>query len=489
MYLNHRGISRVVAVCLQVLGVAMIPSVIVGLFYKEIYLSKQFLIYGFILYALGLVLLRVIKPSTEIFKIRDGFLVVISCWLVSGLVGAVPYYFSGYLDGFIDCFFESISGLTTTGATGFYNVEVLPRTLLFWRAFSEWIGGFGVVFIPIALLPALGIDGYSIVRAEMSGTIVNKTSARLSDTARTMLIVITSLTLLETVLLMFGGLSFFDALTHSFTTMSTGGFSNYNDSIGHFGSIYVYIIFTIFMFMGGMDVTNIVELCTGQFKTAFKEPEPRYFLALLGISTALITVYLMITGSSASFGKTLTHCAFHVMSTLTTAGYYSADFDFWPIFPKLILLCLMFIGGCISSSAGGIKVFRFVIFCKLIKRGVMLRLHPNGVFDIKVANRKVSSEVIQTITGFLYMYIGLLVIGTAIMTLSGIDTLSAFMAVVACINNVGPALSLGGTILHYGLFSGFFKLVLCFLMLAGRLELTTVVVLFSRNFWNPNRSK
>ena len=489
MYLNYRGILRVIAVFLMVMGAAMIPSVIVGIIYKEQHQLLVFTATGISLLLAGFVMLKALPFSGKSFKTRDGFLVVASCWMLAGLAGAVPYYFAGFGISPISCIFESVSGFTTTGATTFSDVEILPHSLLFWRSFSQWLGGFGIVFVPIALLPALGIEGYSIVRAEMSGTIVNKVTPKLSDTARHMLAILTVYTLFETIMLMFGGLSFFDALTHSFTTMSTGGFSNYNDNIGHFGSNYVYCVFSFFMFLAGIDISLHARLLTGHVKELVTDPEPRYYLTFFASATALITFYVLYTGVGKGFFNVLSKSAFHVLVTLTTCGFYSADFDIWPSFAKLLLLCLAVIGGCISSTSGGIKVFRFVIFMKMIKRGIMLRLHPNAVFEIKFGDRKVSSDVIQSVTGFVFLYIILLTAGTGILTFAGTDTLHSFVAVLACINNLGPALLLGGSVLNYGVFHDIIKLVLCFIMLAGRLELTTMIVIFSRHFWNPNLSK
>ncbi len=489
MCLNYRGIARVVSVLASVLGFAMLPPALVGLFYNEIYMTRVFAITAATLITLGTILVKKIKPSTSYFKIRDGFLVVISCWIFSGFLGAVPYYFSGFCPDIFKCIFESFSGFTTTGATTFRDVEILPKALLFWRSFSQWIGGFGILFIPIALLPALSVKGHSIVRAEMSGTKVNKVSAKLSDTARKILLMLTVLTLAETLLLMLGGLNFFDALTHSFTTLSTGGFSNYNTNVGHFESTYIYLVFSVFMLIAGTDVTFQYNLFTGNFKKALREFEPVVYLILFAICTLLLGSYLLFSGASVGIYSTFSRSAFHVLATLTTGGFYSADSTLWPIFPKLLLLTLMFVGGCISSSAGGIKIFRFIILVKMIKRGIGVRLHPNAVLDIKVGKQKVSSEVIQSVTGFLFLHIALTLTATAVITLSGLDGVSSFVTAAACINNVGPGIALSGTIVNYDVLPDALHLFLCFIMLAGRLELTTVVIIFSKHFWNPNRSR
>lgn len=489
MYLNYKGTMRLVSVFMMVIATAMIPSVLVGIIYGETSQALVFSAVCAVIALAGFVLSKIFKNAEGHFKIREGFMVVFSCWILAGLLGAMPYYFSGCGMGLIDSIFESVSGFTTTGATVTRNVEALPHSILFWRAFTQWLGGFGIVFVPIALLPALGIEGYSIVRAEMSGTIVNKVVPKLSDSARRMIFVLTVFTFLETILLMFGGLSFFDALTHSFTTISTGGFSNYTDNLGHFGSNYVYCVFSVFMFLAGIDVSILARILSGNFRDILAEQEPRYYAGLFAFFTGIITVFIIVSGVERDFFRVVAKSAFHVLATMTTCGFYSADFDIWPTFAKLLLLCLAVIGGCISSTSGGIKVFRFIIFIKMIKRGAMLRLHPNAVYDVKFGERKVSSEIIQSVTGFLFLYILLLVIGTAALTFAGTDTLHSFVAVLACINNLGPALLLGSNVLNYGFFHGIVKILLCFIMLAGRLELTTAVVIFSKYFWNPNRSR
>jgi trk system potassium uptake protein TrkH len=489
MNLNFRGSSRVIALLLQMLGLAMLPSAIVALIYHEKTMTFIFQGIAVVLVFIGALMWRVIKPSPVMFKIRDGLLVVFVCWIISGLAGSLPYIFSGYAGGIVNAIFESFSGLTTTGATTVSDVEALPKSLLFWRAFSQWLGGFGVVLIPIAVLPRLGIEGSVIVRAEMSGTRVNRVAPKLSDTARRMFLIFAFWTALETVMLMFGGLSLFDAVTHSFTTMSTGGFTNYNDNLGHFGSTYVYCVFSFFMLVAGIDVTTQAKLFAGKISEILTDPELRYSFFFFGSSTLLPVVYLIAYGAAPASFRTLASSAFHVLATLSTAGFYSAEFDLWPIFPKMIMLFLMFIGGCISSTAGGIKVFRVMIFLKIIKRGIRVRLHPNAVIDMNIGNHKITRGVANAVTGFILLYVGLVAFGTAVLTLSGVDNPSAFVSVLACIGNIGPALSIGGSNLTYDIFSDPIKLFLCLYMLAGRLELTAVVVMFSRHFWNPDLSR
>ncbi|MBO4725124.1 MAG: TrkH family potassium uptake protein, partial [Firmicutes bacterium] len=479
----------VIALLLQMLGLAMIPSAIVAAIYHEKAMLFIFQGIAVVLIFIGAAMWKFIKPSQVMFKIRDGILVVFACWIISGLVGSLPYIFSGCAGCVVNAIFESFSGITTTGATTISDVEVLPKSILFWRAFSQWFGGFGVVLIPIAVLPRLGLEGSVIVRAEMSGTRVNRVAPKLSDTARRMFLIFTFWTLLETVMLLLGGLNFFDALTHSFTTMSTGGFTNYNDNLGHFGNIYVYCVFSFFMLVAGIDVTTQAKLFAGKIGEMIRDTELKYYFVFFGGSTLLIVVYLTVGGFAPASFRTVASSAFHVLATLSTAGFYSAEFDLWPLFPKMILLFLMFIGGCISSTAGGIKVFRVMIFLKMIKRGIRARLHPNAVLDMNVGNHKINSSIASAVTGFIMMYVGLVALGTFVLTLSGIENPSAFVSVLACIGNIGPALSIGGSNLTYDLFSAPIKLFLCLYMLAGRLELTAVVLMFSRHFWNPDLSR
>ena len=489
MNLNFRGSSRVIAILLQLMGIAMIPSAVVAAIYHEKAMLFIFQGIAVVLFFIGAAMWKFIKPSPIMFKIRDGLFVVFICWIISGLAGSLPYIFSGYAGGIVNAVFESFSGITTTGATTISDVEALPRSILFWRAFSQWFGGFGVVLIPIAVLPRLGLEGSVIVRAEMSGTRVNRVAPKLSDTARRMFLIFSFWTGLETVMLLLGGLSFFDALTHSFTTMSTGGFTNYNDNLGHFGNTYVYCVFSFFMLVAGIDVTTQAKLFAGKIGEMVRDTELKYYFFFFGSSTFLIVVYLIAYGAAPASFRTVASSAFHVLATLSTAGFYSAEFDLWPLFPKMILLFLMFVGGCISSTAGGIKVFRVMIFLKMIKRGIRVRLHPNAVIDMNVGNNKVSRSVATGVAGFVLLYVGLVALGTVVLTLSGVDNPSAFVSVLACIGNIGPALSIGGSNLTYNLFAAPIKLFLCLYMLAGRLELTAVVVMFSRHFWNPNLSK
>lgn len=487
MYLNFRGISRVIAAFLIVQGVAMIPSALMAVFYKEINMLIIFSCILFFEILVGFMMIKIIKPSPIPFRIRDGFIIVSSCWIIAGLMGAIPFWFSGFFDSIASAIFESFSGFTTTGASVLTNIEILPKSVLFWRCFTHWIGGFGIVFVPIALLPALGFEGQVIARAELSGLSLNKLTPRLSDTARRLFVIFFTLTFAETILLMLGGMSFFDAITHAFSTMGTGGFSNYNSSVGHFDSNYIYWIISIFMLLAGINFNLYYMALIHGIKDMIKDAELKFYLIVIVGTLSLITIFLCITDTTKGFFDSLTHSTFQTLSILTTTGFCTLDYDnLWPLFPKMLLLALMFIGGCSSSTAGGIKCIRILVLLKMIKRGIQIRLHPNAIIDIKANKRRLSIDSLQATSSFIFLYFSLIVIGTIVVSLSGFDAVTSFSAVIASVGNVGPGFGLVGPVMNYSIFSDPIKLFLSLLMLFGRLELMTIVVLFSPKFWNPN---
>ena len=486
MYLNYRGIVRVIAIFSAVMGIAMLPSALVSLVYREFDTVLSFTGVTIPLCILAILILKLVKPSPVPFKIRDGFLIVSFCWIAASAISSLPYVISGAIPNFIDAFFESASGLSTTGSSVLSNIEILPKGILFWRCFTHWLGGLGILFIAIALLPALGFDGQAVAAAELTGPTFSKIMPKITNTARAMYVIYITFTLTETVLLMFGGLSWFDALTHSFSTIATGGFSNYNSSAAHFDSAYVDGIITFFMILAGINFNLYYLGVSHGIREITRDREFRTYISIIGISTALVTIHTYFSGVFSTIGESFRYSIFQCVSVLTTTGYCTADFDLWPAFTKMILFLLFFVGGCSSSTGGGIKVIRVLVVFKLIKRGILVRLHPNAIVKVKFKDRILSIDTVQSIAGFVFLYMFILTLTTVLITLGGHDFTTALTAAASSIGNIGPGFNAVGPTVNYGFFQAPIKLLLSFVMIAGRLEIFTLLMLLSPRFWNPN---
>ncbi len=414
---------------------------------------------------------------------RDGFAIVVLSWLGLALLGAVPYYFSGQMASFADCFFESMSGFTTTGSTILNEVEVLPASVLFWRSLTHWLGGMGIIVLSLAILPLLGVGGMQLFQAEMPGPTKDRLAPRIQDTARILWSVYFLFTLVEIMLLMFGGVGFFDAVCHSFATLATGGFSTHTASAGYFKSTYIETVIIIFMFLAGTNFSLHHRFLSGKFRAYFKNEEFQLYAKITGLAILLIVIANAFYGIYDSLGENVRTAVFQVVSILTTTGFGTADFEQWPPVCKILLLSLMLIGGCAGSTGGGIKVVRFLLFFKYARLQLRSLVHPRAVGVIKLGKLKVPQEVMVAILGFFALYVAFFMIATLAITAMGVDIVTGATAVIATLNNIGPGLSLVGPACNFGHLPVAAKVLLSFCMLAGRLELYTVAVLLTPAFW------
>lgn len=441
-----------------------------------------FLLSSLIGAGIGGLLLLLFVPERDL-GYRDGFAIVVLSWLGLALLGALPYNFSGQMGSFVDCFFESMSGFTTTGSTILDRVEVLPASALFWRALTHWLGGMGIIVLSLAILPLLGVGGMQLFQAEMPGPTKDRLAPRIQDTARILWAVYLLLTLIEIMLLMFGGVGFFDAICHAFATMATGGFSTHTASAGYFKSVYVETVIVIFMFLAGINFTLHHRFLTGKFRAYFKNEEFRLYLKITVFAILIIVLANMHARIYDSLGENVRTAVFQVVSILTTTGFGTADFDLWPPVCKIMLVSLMLIGGCAGSTGGGIKVVRFLLFFKYARLQLRNLVHPRAVGAIKLGKLKVPQEVMVAILGFFALYIAFFMIATLAITAMGVDIVTGATAVIATLNNIGPGLNLVGPATNFGHLPAAAKLLLSFCMLAGRLELYTVAVLLTPDFW------
>jgi len=422
------------------------------------------------------------KPEEDL-GYRDGFAVVVFSWLGLALLGALPFFFSGTMDSFVDCVFESMSGFTTTGSTILTQVEVLPKSVLFWRALTHWLGGMGIIVLTLAILPLLGIGGMQLFQAEMPGPTKDRLAPRIQDTARILWSVYVLFTLVEVLLLMLGGVSFFDAVCHAFATLATGGFSTHTASIGFFNSAYIEAVVILFMFLAGINFSLHYHGLRGRISAYWQNEEFRFYVFIISFAIVTIIVVNLIYGTYDSFTQTVRTGFFQVTSILTTTGFGTADFDQWPPVCKILLVSLMFVGGCAGSTGGGIKHVRLLLFFKYARLQLRNLIHPQAVGAIKLGKVKVPREVLISILGFFALYVAFFFLATLVVTALGVDIVTGSTAVVATLNNIGPGLHLVGPVQNYSHLPPLAKVVLTFCMLAGRLELYTVAVLLTPDYW------
>ncbi|MFO7875044.1 MAG: TrkH family potassium uptake protein [Desulfovermiculus sp.] len=413
---------------------------------------------------------------------REGMCIVTLGWAGAGLFGALPFYLSGSIPGLTDCVFETFSGFTTTGSTILGDIESLPSSILMWRSQTQWLGGMGIVLLSLAILPFLGVGGMQLYKAEVPGPTPDKLRPRVKDTARLLWQVYLLLSALEFLFLLAGGMSFFDSLSHTFTTMPTGGFSPKSASIGHYDSVYFDLVITFFMFMAGVNFALHFQLLRRNPSAWWRSPEFRFYL-LVTLGVTLIVTLCIYGSVYSSLGQALRYSLFQVVSIFTTTGYGTADYELWGPLAQFLLLLCMIVGGSAGSTAGGVKCMRLIILIKQAQRELMRLVHPRAVVPVKLGGKIVSDEILSGVVGFFLLYLALAALAMCILAASGVDLLTTIGAVIACISNIGPGLGQVGPTDNFGHLPDLGKWVLTFCMLLGRLEIYTVIVLFSREFW------
>jgi trk system potassium uptake protein TrkH len=445
------------------------------------FVIRQMLYSAAITFLLGS-LLNVLTRGEVRFSRKDGFAIVTFGWLAVGVVGALPYVLTGAIPHPVDALFETISGFTTTGSTILADIEVLPRGIIFWRSFTQWLGGMGVLLLCVAILPFLGVGGMQIYRAEMPGPSKDRLTPRIGTTAKLLYGVYLVLTVAQILCLMLADMSFYDAINHTFCTVSTGGFSPYNRSIAAFDSSWVHSIIIVFMILAGVNFSLHFRFLKKDWKAYGSSSEVRFYL-LITFGAALMICFDLISRDHSSFGIAFRDSLFQVSSILTTTGFATADYDVWPLLSKTLIFFLLFSGGCAGSTAGGIKVMRSVVLLKEVFRQVKLFMQPQAVLKVRLDKRPVAATVVSGITAFVFCYVLLIALFTLIMTYYLPDLASASSAAISCLSNVGPGFSALGPTRNYSEIAASGKLILAFCMLLGRLELFTVLVLFTPSFW------
>lgn len=478
--MNYGVVIKILGNLLTVEALLMIPSLLVSLYYNQ-YDKKAFLISIFITSILGFIMGKK-EETKENIKAKEGLAIVAFGWILASFFGSLPFVLSGSIPSWIDSFFETVSGFTTTGATIVDNVESLPMGILFWRSFTHWIGGMGILVFTIAILPTLGVGGFQIFKVESPGPMPDRIVPKVKDTAKILYITYFIMTVLEIILLLFGGMSLYDAAVHTFGTVGTGGFSIKAASVGAYDSTYIHIIIGIFMILSGVNFSLYYFLFQGKWKEVFKNEELRLYFGIIFSSVILIALNIN-SEIYKNIGLALRDAFFQVGSIITTTGYATTDFDKWPTFSKSILFLLMFVGGCAGSTGGGIKNIRILVLFKLVKREFSKILHPRAVIPIKTNGEIVSNETVAGITSFFALYIFIFVLGTVLISLEGMDLVSSSSAVASALGNIGPGFGIVGPVETFSSISSMGKLLLSLFMLLGRLELFTIIALILPKTW------
>ncbi|MBN2041301.1 MAG: TrkH family potassium uptake protein [Spirochaetes bacterium] len=480
--MNIKLVFRIISILMFIISFFLLFPTAFALYYDEIHEFKVFLIIIVCAVLCSSILFYLLKSDKkQNLSSKDGFLMVALSWLTASFIGALPFYFSNSIPCFTDALFETMSGFTTTGASILTEIESLPKSLLFWRSLTHWLGGMGIVVLTVAILPVLGIGGLQLIKAEAPGPSVDKITPRIKETAKILWLIYLGLTVAETILLMFGGMNFFDALTHTFGTLATGGFSPKNTSVGFYNSTYIDIVITVFMMLAGTNFILHYRMISGRYRSLLQDAEFRTYLGIFAAATLLISFNLY--GFYETVGESLRYAAFQAASVLTTTGYATADFEKWPYFAQAVLFLLMFVGGCSGSTGGGIKVIRIFSLLKQAYNEMKYLLHSRAIFILKISGKTIRKDIMYAISGFFFLYIFLVLIVTVIVASSSQDVATSLTTALATVGNIGPGFGKIGPAENYAFFPDYVKWVLCFAMLVGRLELYTILILFTPVFW------
>ncbi|MDD4388624.1 MAG: TrkH family potassium uptake protein [Bacilli bacterium] len=458
-------------------GLLTLPLIVSFIYHDGNYFA--FLIPILLLLTIGFLVTAKRKPDQKIYA-KEGFVIVGLSWIIMSLFGALPFYISREIPSFINAFFETASGFTTTGATILTDIEALSYSLLFWRGFTHWIGGMGILVFVLAFMPNTKAHSIYIMKAESSGPQVGKIVSKVKITAQILYFIYIALTIIEIIFLLFK-MPLYDSVTHAFATAGTGGFSIKNASIAYYDSVYIETVITVFMFLFGINFTVFYLILIGNVKQAIKSEEFRWYfiIAIVAITLVTINCYSMY----GSFGRTLRYSSFQVISVMTCTGFSTFNFNIWPMFSKTLLIILMMIGACAGSTGGGLKISRVIIYIKMIVKEIKYSIHPRQMTAVTFDKKPVDESILKGISHFLIAYISILLIGMLILSLDGYSFTTNFTAVVTCFSNCGPGLDAVGPVENYSSFSVLSKLVLTFVMLAGRLEIFPMLILFTPRMW------
>lgn len=480
--MNFRLVAFLVAVLVFYLGLSMSLPLFVALYYQDGSAGALFLSLLTACVLGGGLFLWTRGQQDLHLSHRDGVVIVTLGWIAAVLTATLPYLFSGAIPSFTDAYFECMSGFTTTGASILKSVEHLPPAILFWRAQTQWLGGMGIIVLSIAILPFLGIGGMELYKAETPSPVVDKLTPRISDTAKALWKIYLLMTVVQILLLMFGGMSLYDATCHTFATMSTGGFSTKNASVGHYQSLYIDLIIVLFMFLAGVNFSLYYKLFRGDTRQFFRDPEFRAYFFIIFAFILLISINLHET-LYPRIQDAVRYASFQVVSLITTTGFVTADYEKWPVFSQQLLFICLFLGSMAGSTGGAIKIVRLVLLAKHCYLEIFRIIHPHAITIVKLGNVAVPQTIMRSIWGFFLLYVGIYVAGATALTALDMDLLSAASGMATCLGNVGPGLGSVGPMDNFSGVHLIGKWLLIFAMLLGRLEIYTIIVLLMPTFW------
>jgi trk system potassium uptake protein len=479
--INFRIIARAFSLLLIVEGLFMLVSAGVSFLFHE-HAASAFCYSALITLVTGAMVFTPLRNEEKIVGTREGYIIVTGIWLIFSIFGTLPFLLSGSIHNFGDAFFESMSGFTTTGATILPDIESMPHGILFWRSVTQWLGGIGIIFISLSVFPVLKSFNIQLAATEFSGQPTDKIHPRIKDAAKRLISIYCLLTMAESVLLIFGGMSVFDAVCHSFSTLSTGGFSTHNNGIAAFSSPYIMIVLSVFMFIAGTNMTLVYFGLKGNFKKIVGNSEFIFYVIICSGFILLVSLLLFFK-SGFSAGKALLDGAFHVISIITTTGFYTQDHNLWGGIILIIFFILMFTGGTSGSTAGGIKIVRLLLVTKNSRQELKRLIHPSAFIPVRIDKRLISQNTIYNLLVFVTLYFFVMCLGAFIISFMGYDIITSFSTSASMLGNIGPGLGTFGPFTNYSALPMAGKWILSVLMLLGRLELLTVMILFSRNFY------
>ena len=481
--IHFKAIGKIMGALLFLLGSFMLAAAAISWYYQED--SSQILISAAISLFIGLALFFFFSKQDQLVRKREGYMIVTLSWLLMTIFGMIPFVLSDQVMSVPDAFFETISGLTTTGATVLTDIEAMPKGLLFWRSMTQWIGGLGIIVLTVAIFPLLGIGGIELFVAESPGPTSDKVHPRISETAKRLWYIYVGMTIVCALLYWAGGMTLFDAVNHSFATVATGGFSTKNSSLAFFDSAFIEYVAIVFMFLAGVNFTLLYFGLVGQFKRILRNDEFKTYASVMLLISVAVAIPIYMHSSSdleLSFRKS----AFQVVSVITTTGFITDDYTQYGTGVSFTFFMLLFLGGCAGSTSGGIKFVRHTVFLKNSWLEFKRIVHPRAIVPLIINGERVTGRIINNIMNFLLIYLLTFVVGAMIMSMLGYDLATSLGSVATCLGNVGPEIGMAGPIANFSFFSPAAKIVLAVIMLFGRLELFTILILFTPFFWRYN---
>lgn len=480
--MNYKLIIHIMGKLFVLEAALMLPALLVSIIYKGTDV-KAFLLTIVILFIVG-GLMSLLKPEKKKMFARDGMVIVSLAWICLSAFGALPFVFSGAIPSFVDAFFECVSGFTTTGSTILTEVESLPKGVIFWRSFTHWFGGMGILVFSLLLLPSMSGQTQHLMRAESAGPVISKLVPKIKETSKILYSIYIVLTIICVIALLLTGMPLYDALINAFGTAGTGGFSNWNNSIAHYDNVAVDLILSVGMLVFSVSFSIYFMLLKKKFKEVLQSNELRFFIIM--VTGATVIIAFNIWDMYGSLGQAFRHAFFQVSTIVSTSGFATTDFNQWPMLSKTVLMILMFIGGCAGSTAGGLKQIRALILMKAGRRAAKQAVHPRSVLPLRIDGKSIDTSQVMDIAVFTSTYIVIMIIAVFLVSFDNFDFETTFTAVLTTISNVGPGFGMVGPMGNFSQFSDFSKMILSFCMLAGRLEFYPLLVLFSKNTWKRN---